>query len=347
MAGGSGERFWPLSTKELPKQLLPLISNKTMIRETVERLIGFVDFEDIFIATNEVQYPNMKKEVSELPLDNFIIEPAFRDTAAAILYGSSYIASRHGENSTICVLASDHAIKDNTNFINSIKLAFQLAKSNNKIITLGIKPTYPETGYGYIKVKNSQLLTPNINVQFFEKPSKLKALKYFKSGKYLWNSGMFIFHYLSLRKQFEMYSPTHIRVINLIKPFFNRNTTSNLAKKVSNLFLEFPKISIDFAVMEKSKDVICIPVEFGWSDVGSFDSLYDFLKLHNKNSPYFSKVTEIDSNSSYIFSNDQDSNFYLIDINDIFIVKNGSNIMLVKKGSSHKIKELLKLINNK
>ena len=178
MAGGSGERFWPLSTKERPKQLLPLISNKTMIRETVERLIGFVDFKDIYIATNEIQYPNIKKELTEIPQDNIIIEPAFRDTAAAILYGSTYIASRHNSDVVISVLASDHYIGKINNFIEALKLSNKLSLDTNKIITFGIKPSYAETGYGYIKINNPSLNFPNANVIFVEKPTQVIANQY-------------------------------------------------------------------------------------------------------------------------------------------------------------------------
>jgi GDP-L-fucose synthase len=217
MAGGSGERFWPLSTKERPKQLLPLISDKTMIRETVERLIGFVEFKDIFIATNEVQYLNIMKELPEIPRDNIIVEPAFRDTAAAILYGSTYIASRNGEDSIITVLASDHLITKREKFINSLNEANRIASKEEKIVTLGIKPTYPETGYGYIKVEDSKENIANTNVTFVEKPNLEKAKQYFSSNNFLWNSGMFIFKYKTLLANFTSHSSFHLEIARSIE----------------------------------------------------------------------------------------------------------------------------------
>jgi mannose-1-phosphate guanylyltransferase len=232
MAGGSGERFWPLSTKERPKQLLPLISDKTMIRETVERLIGYVEFKDIFIATNELQYQNIMKELPEIPQDNIIVEPAFRDTAAAILYGSTYIATRNGEDSIIAVLASDHLITKREKFINSLVTANKIASIEDKIVTLGIKPTYPETGYGYIKVEDSKENIANANVTFIEKPNLEKANQYLASGKFLWNSGMFIFKYKTLLSNFTSYSLVHIEILRAIEGKISKLHLLDLTKAV-------------------------------------------------------------------------------------------------------------------
>jgi mannose-1-phosphate guanylyltransferase len=339
MAGGSGERFWPLSTKERPKQLLPLISDKTMIRETVERLIGFVEFKDIYIATNEVQYLNIMKELPEIPGENIIVEPAFRDTAAAILYGSTYISVRNGEDSIITVLASDHLITKREKFINSLVTANKIASIEDKIVTLGIKPTYPETGYGYIKVEDSKENIANANVTFVEKPNLEKAREYFASGKFLWNSGMFIFKYKTLLSNFKLYSIQHLNVMNKIILHINDLKSLSLSNSVKKDFQDFPKISIDFAIMEKSEDVICIPVDIGWSDIGSFDSLYTQLqttRFFNQES-----IPRINSNNNMVinFSNLRIS---LIDIDDLVIVANEKELLIMKKGSSSKIKELLK-----
>ena len=339
MEGGSGERFWPLSTKEKPKQLLPLISDKTMIRETVERLIGYVDFKDIYIATNELQYRNIMKELPEIPEDNIIIEPAFRDTAAAILYGSSYISTRNGKGSVITVLASDHLITKNEKFISSLKIANEIASIEDKIVTLGIMPTYPEISYGYIRVDDNSENTPNYKVSFFEKPNVEIAKKYLESGNYLWNSGMFIFRFTTLISNFKSYSKEHLDVLKIIESKIGSLSLLNLTKAVSIEFNTFPKISIDFAIMEKSKDVVCIPVDIGWNDIGTFDSLFSQLEQTK-----FSKeknVISISSSSNLIINFSQ-QRISLIDINDIILIANEKEILVVKKGSSSKIKELIK-----
>ena len=348
MAGGSGERFWPLSTKERPKQLLPLITDKTMIRETVERLIGFVEFKDIFIATNELQYKNIMREVPEIPEDNIIIEPAFRDTAAAILYGSTYIASRNGEDSIITVLASDHLITKREKFINSLNEANKIASKEDKIVTLGIKPTYPETGYGYIKVKDSKENIANSNVTFVEKPNLEKANQYLASGKFLWNSGMFIFKYKTLVSSFTSYSLVHIEILRAIEGKIRILHLLDLTKAVKEEFQKFPKISVDFAIMEKSDEIVCIPIDIGWSDIGSFDSLMELLL---KNGINFSKgiksFNHINSSNNLILSFDGELDVNLIDITDSIIVKDKNKLLIMKKGSSSKLKELLKIINEK
>ena len=206
MAGGKGERFFPLSTKERPKQLLKVFSDKSLIELTYERILPMVDSaKQIFVSTNELQVKALKEELKDIPEENIIIEPAFRDTASAIAYGS-YIISKYYDNPTICVLASDHLISDGDNFRNTIKIATDCALNGN-IVTLGIKPTDPEVGYGYIEVKETKINTPVEVLAFKEKPSYEIAQKYYESGNYLWNSGMFIFNYNIIKNAFSLYSP--------------------------------------------------------------------------------------------------------------------------------------------
>jgi len=342
MAGGSGERFWPLSTKEKPKQLLPLLSDKTMIRETVDRLNGLVTTEDIYIATNAIQVENLRKELPDIPEENIIIEPAFRDTAAAILYGSTYIASRN-DSPVIIVLASDHAIMDIQGFQKALIKATDLASDSNKIVTLGIKPTYAETGYGYIKVDDNEILSVNNNVKFYEKPTLENAKRYIDDGHYLWNSGMFVFKYTSLVDQFNLYSPDHISTINSLSTLIANNFGHKLSELSKNAFLLFPKISIDFAIMEKSKDILCLPTDFGWSDVGSFDSLWNYhlSKGALKNKDDF-KISYLNSSNNFIIVNSS-LKINLIDINDLIIVENNGEILIMKRNSSQKIKDLIKI----
>jgi len=351
MAGGSGERFWPLSTKERPKQLLPLITDNSMIRETVNRLLDFISYEDIFIGTNQIQYNNLINELPEIPLDNVIVEPAFRDTAAAILYGSAYINSRCSKSTTIIVLASDHIVQKNNEFLIALDLASKIATKEKKIVTLGIKPTYPEVGFGYIKVQDSTELFPNYNISFHEKPSLEKAKHYIDSGNYLWNSGIFIFEYKTLIQNFLTYSPNHLLILDKLSSDLSNNNGMALSQKIQNDFILFPKISIDFAIMEKSKEIVCLPVDIGWSDVGSFDSMKESIdksNFSNKNIVKgFSESEFLNSSNNLLISNDLTLNVYLIDITDVIIVKNKNDLLILRSGSSHKIKELLKIINEK
>ncbi|MHD0314653.1 mannose-1-phosphate guanylyltransferase, partial [Fusobacterium varium] len=233
MAGGSGERFWPLSTPERPKQLLKIFSEKTMIRETVDRILPIIEAENIFIATNIIQAKEIEKELSDIPRENIIIEPAFKDTAAAIGYSSLIIENRFknklkdGEKLEIVILASDHLIKEEEEFRKIILIAAKEASENGMIVTLGIKPDKPETGYGYIEVKDDEIELNSICKvkRFREKPSQELAESYLASGKYLWNSGMFIFTADTIFKNFEVLMEEHSTIFKEIKKEFKENLT--------------------------------------------------------------------------------------------------------------------------
>ena len=226
MAGGSGERFWPLSTPEKPKQLLNIFSEKTMIRETVDRILPIINSENIFIGTNELQNEAIKKELKDIPEENIIIEPYFKDTAAAIGYSSLIIEHKlknklkKDEKIEVLVLASDHLIKKEENFRNIIKLAAEEAKNNSVIVTLGIKPNKAKTEYGYIEVKSDKELKLNTIYKvkrFREKPNLETAENYLYSGNYLWNSGMFIFSTETIFKNFDVLMEEHSEILKDIK----------------------------------------------------------------------------------------------------------------------------------
>jgi mannose-1-phosphate guanylyltransferase len=346
MAGGSGERFWPLSTKERPKQLLPLLSEKAMIRETVDRLNGLVKSSDIYVATNAIQFDNLLKELPEIPLENIIIEPAFRDTAAAILYGSTYIALRNN-NPVIAVLASDHDIKDVSSFHVALNKAYKIASNSNKIVTLGIKPTYPETGYGYIKVDDNSILSVNENVTFFEKPKLDIAKIYFEDGFYLWNSGMFIFRYSTLINEFQNNSKEHIKVLNSFIESITLNHGITLSNLIKDKFELFPRISIDYSIMEKSLNIICLPTAFGWNDIGSFYSLHQMLKekSDNFNVTIGTKLFSLYSDNNLIISDNKNDIFVSYNLTNMAIIRSKNTTLIIPLTDSQKIKELFKLIN--
>ena len=343
MAGGSGERFWPLSTKQKPKQLLKIFSDKSLIRLAYERILPLVDKDKIFIATNEIQVPALKEDLPELDDTRIIIEPAFRDTAAAIAYGSTMI-SKYYSNPTVCVLASDHLIADGDSFRNVIKIAEKEAENNN-IVTLGIKPTYPETGYGYIEVSDSTLNKPTKSLGFKEKPQYEIAKSYFESGKYLWNSGMFIFKYDVIMDALNKYSKNHFDTINDIKLLFNKNEGIKTAEAVKDKFMNFEKKSIDFAVMEHAQNIMVIPSEFGWNDVGNFlafEELFD--KDENNNIIRNAKCISVDSNNNIIVSDGNYQNVSLLGVTNMIIAVTKDNILVCEKSKNQDIKKIIKLL---
>jgi len=344
MAGGSGERFWPLSTKKRPKQLLSLITNKSMIRETVDRVLIYVDPTDIYIATNEVQSEGIISELKDIPTRNIIIEPAFKDTAAAIAYGSMIISRDSRKDEVIAVLASDHLIANVDSFIECLKIAENEA-DKGYIVTLGVKPNRPETGYGYIQLNQFELNKPTKAIRFMEKPNYETAVSYLEQGNYVWNSGMFIFNYSTIINEIVAYIPNHFEVIHDMKDVIGSYTGLELSRVTKPFFDRFEKISIDFAVMEKSQIIQCIPVDFGWNDVGGYSSLEEeFEKDVNGNITKNAKYVQVDSNNNIIISDKESRLISTIGVNNMVIVDTNEALLVCKKEDSQRIKELLKKI---
>lgn len=350
MAGGSGERFWPLSTPEKPKQLLKIFSEKTMIRETVDRILPIIKPENIFIATNIIQAKEIEKELSDIPKENIIIEPLFKDTAAAIGYSSLIIENRfkdklkENEKIEVVVLASDHLIKKEEEFRNAILKASKEAEENGVIVTLGIKPHKPETGYGYIEVKDKNIELNSICKvrRFREKPSYETAESYISAGNYLWNSGMFIFTTETIFKNFEVLMEEHTEIFNELREILKTNLTGKeLSDKVRPYFENFEKISIDFGIMEYSKNIRVIPVDIDWNDIGSFNAFDEiFPKDETGNIVRGNKIKNLDSKNNIVIS--EDLNISLLGIEDLVIVQNKENLLITRKNRTQDIKKIIK-----
>ena len=315
LAGGSGTRFWPKSTKEKPKQFLKITSDKTMIQETFDRISKLVKAENIFVVSNK-NHSNHVHEQLNLPKENVILEPNAKNTAAAIALG---ILNMNDED-VVIALPSDHYIKDVDTYIKILKIAVDFSSKNDAIVTLGIKPNKPETGYGYIEVDKTnetviggltrnldshdvsstdadktvvendktvsevgESVIPNLirNLiplkvkRFHEKPNLETAYQYLESGNFFWNSGMFIFKVSTMWKAFKKHMPA------LYKAFKSVKTNEEMATIYSSL----ESISMDYGVMERADNIYVIPSDFGWSDVGSWDALYKLAKK-DKNGNY-------------------------------------------------------------
>ena len=360
MAGGSGERFWPLSTSAKPKQLLRLIdSERSLIKMTVDRILPLTSAERIFIGTNAIQAKAVIEELPELPEKNILIEPAFRDTAAAIGFGAVVIEKMF-PGSTMIVLASDHIIRCEEEFRNDVMAAVECAQNENSIVTLGIKPSKPETGYGYLQVehtdanqtggkqakvseeRNSQTDKLPLKVlRFCEKPSLDKAVEYVNSGNYLWNSGMFIFKIAVIMEAFKNLLPDHYRLFKEIEKIEDITNEAGI-EKLTAIFSQFTKISIDFGIMEKFQNIKVVPSDFGWSDIGSYTALPEFFCL-NENSSVIKGLTvnEIDSHGNIIIST-TGKKISLLGIEDSIIVDTPDNILICSKKEAQNIKKLLK-----
>lgn len=349
MAGGSGTRFWPLSTEDKPKQFLNLVSEKSMIRETIERTVKLVPFNKIFIATNIKYLENIKKEIPEIPEENIILEPTARDTAACIGYAGLIIRKKYPE-SLMAVLPSDHLIKKEDEFLENLNKAFKEAEADI-IITLGIKPTYPETGYGYIEYKKSNTKKDIYSVKSFrEKPNFETAEKYIEKGNFLWNSGMFVWKIDLILNEIKKYMPVHEKVLEEIEEKLNGLDLSGieLSQYIEEIFCKFEKISIDFGVMERSKLVSVIPVDIGWNDVGSFKSLEEvFSKDENGNilrEDMKNTYYELDSEDNIII-NKEEKIIATIGLEHFVVVNTGKALLICHKDKTQEIKRIMDKIN--
>ena len=346
MAGGSGQRFWPMSTEEKPKQLLKLFSNKSMIRETVDRILPIIPCERIFIATNIKQVKGIKEELPFIPEKNIIIEPEMKDTAACLGY-SSLIIEKRFPNSEMVVLASDHLIAKEQVFRDTLIEASKNVQENcESIITLGIKPDKPHTGYGYIEIDRKLALEEGKSFPvkaFHEKPNCERAEYFLEEGNYYWNSGMFIWKTKTILDNIKKYMKEHGEIIsNLELVISNEGLEKERNRKIKEEFGKFEKISIDYGVMEKSDKIEVIPVDIGWNDIGSFTSLEEVFKK-NKNQTVEKNVrlVEIDSEKNIVIGN-EGRIIATVGVSNLIIVDTEEGLLICNKDDSQHIKKIAK-----
>ena len=333
MAGGIGSRFWPQSTEEMPKQFLKLLGDKTMIRMTYDRINKLIPSENIFIITNDRYVEKIKKELPELPDINIITEPCSKNTAPCILLSSLYIKNLRGEVNIACI-SSDSYIKKEDVFLEKIQLANDFVTKNKEaLVTIGITPTRPETAYGYIKY-NKEEQAPNKVEKFVEKPDLETAEEYLADGNYLWNAGMFIFNNLNMIKEIEENSNNEYLMLKdlplITDPYYKKFLVANYEK--------CNKISIDYAVMEKSKNVYTIPSDLGWDDVGSWKSLERYIPKDESDNIIKGEVKVIDSKNNVIYGNGK--RIILLNVNDIFCIDSNDVIIIGDRKDLDKVQRL-------
>ena len=341
MAGGIGSRFWPKSRSTFPKQFLDILgTGETLIQQTFRRLSKSCPNENILVVTNNKYKKLCQEQLSKIKEDNILCEPIMRNTAPCIAYASFKIFQKN-QNANIIVAPSDHLISNEDEFSKIVSRCFEVISKNNILITLGIKPSRPDTGYGYIQF-NNEVLPFHQKIQsvktFTEKPDKELANKFIKSGDFLWNSGIFIWSAkaitLSLRK--------HLR--DLYDRFEDGNNYYNTNEEVEFINRIFPgckNISIDYGLLEKAENVFVYPSEFGWSDLGTWGSLYDHLKLDiNKNGIIGDNVMVYNSKNNII--NAPNEKVVIVQgLEDYIIIDNENTLLICKKEDEQQIKRFV------
>ncbi len=334
LCGGSGTRLWPISRTLMPKQFVKLFGRKSLFQLTAER--NSKSCKNRLIVSNTEQYFLALDQLEELEkkTNTYLLEPVGRNTAPAIALACFALDSEE----LVLVTPSDHLIKDEIEYEKVLKLA-QKEAMNNNLVTFGITPTFPETGFGYIESQKNSFTVK----AFHEKPNAETANSYVQAGNYYWNSGMFMFKAGAFLDELKKYAPTIYD--NALKAYDNRQTLDNVSRISQSDMLDIPEDSIDFAVMEKSSCVKVIPSSIKWSDVGSFDALYEELPKDKKGNTLNNKYINVDSKNNLIYA--KDKYIATIDIEDMIIVDTGDALLISKKGSSQKVKEVVSEISKK
>lgn len=357
MAGGSGERFWPLSKQTNPKQLLKLINpEKTMLEESIDRILGIIPSENIFIITGEKILDNIKSIVKTIPEENIIAEPHKRNTAPCLALASSVIMSKfksqilNNKNIKIvtAVLTSDHIMTPVEKFQEDVNNALDFAAFNDSIVTIGIKPNTPETGFGYIelgeKIENnikSETLENYIVNSFKEKPNLETAQKYLLQGNFLWNSGMFFYNLDYFNQELEKnLIEVGGKINQMAEIISSKDKITDGVKLTGDLFSQMPDISIDFGLLEKTKTVNVIKSNFKWDDLGSWDSVEKYLEIIGENAVKGSHIA-IESKGNIVYNYSNDKMIAIVGIEDLIIVNSDDVIMVCPKDKAQDVKKIV------
>lgn len=330
LAGGSGSRLWPLSRELCPKQLLNIQNKDSLLQETFKRLCSFIPHENIISITNTKHFSNVKYQLSSLSNDTKVLsEPIAKNTAPAVAVSVKYIQSISDEPDPVILVApSDHIIENNEKFSESILKGEDLAKQGY-IVTFGVKPDYPEEGFGYIKVENGNA------VKFVEKPAKIRAEEFIREGNWFWNSGIFMFKASTILSAFEKYASL---IADVAKGFDFTNSTEIP-------FVDFdkmPNISLDYAIMEKTDNLVLIELTSDWKDMGSWQSLYDLNEKDNNGNVKVGHILDMDSKNSFMYSSSK--LVATIGLEDTVVVETEDAILACKKDKVQEVKQVFEML---
>jgi mannose-1-phosphate guanylyltransferase len=338
MAGGVGSRFWPVSTQNFPKQFHDMLgTGDTLIQKTFQRLAKLIPEENIFILTNERYNDLVIEQLPSITKRQVVLEPAMRNTAPCILYASLKI-QKENENAVMIVAPSDHWIEDEDAFSKNVQIAFDYCESNDALMTLGIKPTFPNTGYGYIEYDKSSDVDIKPVKQFREKPDYKTAKSFLAQGNFLWNAGIFMWSAKSVVAAFQRNQPELYQLFERGYDIYNTDAEDDFIK---NNYSKAENISVDYAIMEKSDNVFVIPATFDWNDLGTWGSLYDKLdKDAHDNAVVNARVLAEGASGNMIRSN-KDKIVVVDGLKDYIIVDKDEVLLIFPKEKEQDIKKVL------
>jgi mannose-1-phosphate guanylyltransferase len=350
MAGGRGERFWPVSREKMPKQLLTLLGKRSFLQQAVDRVLPLVPVKNIFVITNEAQLPEVRKQLPKIPKQNLIAEPVGRDTCAAVTLGAALVGAR-STTGVMAVLPADHVIPDEKKFQQVLNDSFDLASRGRAIVTIGIKPTEPATGYGYIHV--GEALPPPSGAKkykttffraerFVEKPYFDKALEYVNSGQYRWNAGMFVWSFVTVTEGLQKHQPEMFAACQ--RWFKAASQPAKLVKVLAKEYPDIKKISIDYALMEHAQNVIVADGAFEWDDLGSWTALARHLKADPEGNCAVADFIHVDGARNIIYDarTKNRTPIAVVGLRDSILVQTDDAVLLAHKSQAQKVKELVR-----
>lgn len=346
LAGGGGTRFWPLSRQELPKQLLNISGHDIMLNDTIARFDGVIPLENTIVVTNRSQAVMLETIMhSSVPKSNILVEPVARNTAASILYAALFI-ERHYGASLMVVLPSDHYITDERQFRTKLEHACALATQSDRIVTIGIRPTFPATGYGYISFRGEPTMTDPCPVydvvEFVEKPDFARAQTYVSSGHHLWNSGMFVWKTSVIIESFKRYLP---RVYKSMLPISESIGTDREEATINAVYPLIPNISIDYGILERSDEVVVVSGDFGWNDIGSWDALGAIFAPDEFGNIVKANHVGLQTRNSIVYGNGRLIATFGID--GLIIADTDDALLICPKDQAQSVKEIVDLLKGK
>jgi mannose-1-phosphate guanylyltransferase len=341
MAGGIGKRFWPRSRKNKPKQLLDIISDEKMLRLTFNRVKKISDLKKIYVVAGQNLYRLIRDELKELPEKNILVEPSGKSTAPCIGLAATVIAAKDSD-AVMGVFPADHLIEDEDKFVEAVKTGHSFAKDHVALVTFGITPTRPITGYGYIQFEKGGLVDCR-NIfkvkTFAEKPNLETAKRFLKSGDFLWNSGMFIWKIPNILNAMKLFLPDMHESLEKISDVID---TPRYKSALKREWATIHSISIDYGVMEKAKNVYVVKSDFRWNDVGSWDSVYDIVEKDKNGNVLIGNTKVLNTKGCYIYS---DKHLVgAIEVENLIIVQTKDALLVVKRNESEKVKDLVDLL---
>ena len=345
MAGGKGTRFWPRSRQKRPKQLLNIVGQRSMLQQTVARIGGLLPAENILVVAGEDHGAEVRNQLADLPSENIILEPVGRNTAACIGLAAMLVKNRD-PSAVMVVLPADHLITDENFFLATLRAAVAMARRQPALLTLGIRATSPETGYGYIEAGEQVDTVQNHSFykvsSFHEKPDEKRAHRYLQAGNFYWNSGMFVWQAEAILEALKSYLPGLFSDLQKLQPFMS---PGELDRGIARIYPDLQSISIDYGVMEKANNVLMLPADFGWSDLGSWASMAQIWPKDDQQNFYQGDIMAQESHGNVVYS--RQKLCVLFGVDDLIVVDTDDALLVCPVGRAQDIGKILDVMRQR